>query len=137
VNAYIDSSVVLRIVFGEERPLAEWHLVRRAISSVLLHVECRRAVDRERITSRHFEQVALYRDALMQTFETFEFIDVTDDVISLAAQAMPIVIRTLDAIHLATALDWQRRERKDFVFMTHDTQLADATRRAGFDVLGV
>jgi len=136
VNAYIDSSVVLRIVFGEERPLAEWHLVRRAISSVLLHVECRRAVDRERITSRHFEQVALYRDALMQTFETFEFIDVTDDVISLAAQAMPIVIRTLDAIHLATALDWQRRERKDFVFMTHDTQLADAARRAGFDVLG-
>ncbi len=72
----------------------------------------------------------------MQTFETFEFIDVTDDVISLAAQAMPIVIRTLDAIHLATALDWQRRERKDFVFMTHDTQLADAARRAGFDVLG-
>ena len=137
MNAYIDSSVVLRIVFGEERPLAEWHLVRRAISSVLLHVECRRAVDRERITSRHFEQVALYRDALMQTFETFEFIDVTDDVISLAAQAMPIVIRTLDAIHLATALDWQRRERKDFVFMTHDTQLADAARRAGFDVLGV
>src|ERR1043166_28833 len=47
VIAYVDSSVLLRFVLLEEDPLREWPLITQAISSVLLHLECRRRLDKK------------------------------------------------------------------------------------------
>ncbi|HKS21712.1 MAG TPA: PIN domain-containing protein [Thermoanaerobaculia bacterium] len=103
--AYFDSSVVLRRVFAEENPLAEWSKVTHVVSSVLSHIECRRAVDRMRFRPRHVHRVLLYRKLLNRAFERIEFVRLTDEVILEAAQPLPFSLRSLDAIHLATAID--------------------------------
>lgn len=43
--AYIDSSVLMRIVLRSPNQLAEWDDLRTGISSALLEVECLRSVD--------------------------------------------------------------------------------------------
>lgn len=68
--------------------------------------------------------------------ERIEFVRLTDEIILEAAQPLPFVIRSLDAIHLATAIHWRRRNNQDLHFATHDGGLADAARRLGFSVLG-
>ena len=49
---------------------------------------------------------------------------------------MPMPIRTLDAIHLATALIWRDRMGALPEMATHDTALGAAARAFGFDVRG-
>jgi hypothetical protein len=50
---------------------------------------------------------------------------------------MPTELRTLDAIHLATALLWKDVTRIDLVIATHDGVLALATQAHGLSVVGV
>lgn len=135
--AYLDTSVILRIVFGEEKPLTQWRFITHGVSSILVHVECRRAVDRMRFKPRYARFVASYRTDLIEALEQIELADISDNVIVYAAQPLPFAVRSLDAIHLATALDWKRRYKKDLYFATHDDNLADAARHVGFEVLGV
>jgi hypothetical protein len=47
------------------------------------------------------------------------------------------VLKTFDAIHVATAIVWRERRAPDLVFATHDRQQARAARALGFEVLGV
>ena len=48
---------------------------------------------------------------------------------------MPLPLKTLDAIHLVTAVEW-REKVGDLAFAAHDHQLARAARDLGFHVLG-
>jgi hypothetical protein len=48
---------------------------------------------------------------------------------------MPTVVKTLDAIHIASALAIRDRREVDLVFATHDTQQATAARALGFTCL--
>ena len=89
-----------------------------------------------RLTSRHAHRILLYRKLLNLVFERIDFVRLTDEVILEAAQPLPFSVRSLDAIHLATAIDWRRRNQHDLVFATHDDDLATAARRVGFRVLG-
>lgn len=45
-------------------------------------------------------------------------------------------LKTLDAIHLATAMWWRDDAHHNLTFATHDAKLAEAARAAGFPVLG-
>ncbi len=55
-----------------------------------------------------------------------------DAVIALAGRVPPPTLRSLDAIHLATALMLVPEVGS---FVTYDSRLADAARTAGFDVV--
>ena len=52
MTVYVDSSVLLRFVFGERRQLREWPAITRAVSSTLVRLECLRVIDRARLRSR-------------------------------------------------------------------------------------
>ena len=54
-----------------------------------------------------------------------------------AALPMPTVVKTLDGIHLATALLLRERRNISLTFATHDDQQATAARALGFDFVGV
>jgi predicted nucleic acid-binding protein len=132
VNVYIDSSVLLRIVFSEEHQLVLDERMQ-IISSILLFIECRRALDRARVLpSALRKMIGAPRERFFEAVERIKFIELDHNIVSIAAQPFAFAIKSLDAIHLATAL-WRRRRHQDLAFMTHDTT---AAHRVGFSVFG-
>jgi predicted nucleic acid-binding protein len=136
VKAYVDTSVVLRIALGESRPLREWRSIDMACCSELLRIESLRSLDRARILLHLPDaQLALRREAVLTIIKGFHVARLDARVLARAADPFPTLIRTLDAIHLATAV-LARNEHEDLVFATHDEHLATAARAVGFDVIG-
>jgi predicted nucleic acid-binding protein len=136
--AYLDSSVLLRIVLRQPRRLREWARISRGVSSALAEVECLRALDRLRITERvPEERLAPRREAIYRLMESIEVVDLTRPILRRAAQPMTGVLGTLDAIHLATALAWREQTGNNVVVATHDSALALAARASGLRVVGV
>lgn len=135
--AYVDSSVVLRIVLGQPDPLPEWSSLERAISSELLRVECLRTIDGLRIRAELDDRtVADRRGALLETIDAIDLVALDAGVLGRAAEPFPTLVRTLDALHLASALA-VRDEIPSLVFLTHDVTLGLAAAATGFDVRGV
>ena len=58
-------------------------------------------------------------------------------VLEFAGRALPVSLRTLDAIHLASAVLWRDAEDPDLVMATHDRSLGSAARAFGLEVIGV
>jgi predicted nucleic acid-binding protein len=68
--------------------------------------------------------------------QAFHIVSVSERILTRAGDAFPTVIGTLDAIHLATALQLRETVMID-AFITHDTQLATAAEAMGFTVHGI
>lgn len=136
--AYLDSSVVLRVVLGQRGSLREWKAIETGVTSSLLEVECLRTLDRLRLLEGIAEgEIARRREAVYRTVEALTVIEPTRPILSRAAQPFPVVLGTLDAIHLATALLWRERSDLDLIMATHDAALGLAARAVGFRVIGL
>ena len=135
--AYLDSSVVLRIVLGQPGSLPEWKEITSGVASGLVEVECLRTIDRLRVAGLSADETALRREAVYRLLESVEVVEPTTVVLRRAAQPLPTPLGTLDAIHLATASLWHEARGKQLVITTHDRALATAARASGFRVLGV
>ena len=134
---YLDTSVVLRILFGEPNPVPIWGKWDKAYSSILLRIEALRTIDRLRlsgdITDR--ELADLTQDVQI-VFLTLYIVPLTDSILQRASQSFPTVVGTLDALHLATALAVRGYETLDLL-LTHDQQLGIAARSLGYSIVGV
>lgn len=137
MTAYIDSSVVLRLILGQQAALLEWPSAERGVASALVEVECLRTLDRLRLL-QHIpdSEIAARREAVFRLMESVEVVAPDRAVLSRASQPMPSSLGTLDAIHLATALLWQERKGTSLVMATHDTALATAARASGLRTVG-
>jgi uncharacterized protein len=124
---YVDSSALVKLVIAEPETtaLTEWlaespNLVR--VSSSLIRVEVPRAVWRAD------------PGALPQSYTLVRrtrAIRMTDAVLNRAAGLRPMGLRSLDAIHLASALTI----RQDLTaFVSYDKGLLDAAKAAGLPV---
>ncbi|PYP35322.1 MAG: hypothetical protein DMD46_13730 [Gemmatimonadetes bacterium] len=134
--AYVDASVLLRLVLGEPGRLAKWREVETAVSSALAEVEVVRTLDRLRVRAELTpEETADRRGTAYRLLEAVSLADVSTPILRRAADPFPTPLGTLDAIHLATALAW-RDARREVVMATHDAQLALAARACGFEVIG-
>lgn len=137
MTAYVDSSIVLRIVLGEARPLREWRSIERPFASELVQLECLRTLDRMRFRASASDAVvAERRAAVIETLRGFELVRVGARILRRAADPFPTSLATLDAIHLATALSL-RDEHPGLTVATHDTEFATAARAMGFAIAGV
>lgn len=135
--AYLDASVLLRLVLGQRDALAEWRRIERGVASALAEVECLRTLDRLRLTARLSDaEIARRREAVYRLLDSLEIVELTRPVLARAAQPMPTTLGTLDAIHLATALLWRERSGEPLALATHDAALALAATASGFRVLG-
>src|SRR5262249_47781128 len=98
---YLDSSVVLRRVLRQSEPLREWDQIERGVSSALLRVECARAVDRLRLgATLDPAELQQAQTSLFQVLDSIETAAIDTAVVQRASYPMPIVLRSLDAIHL-------------------------------------
>jgi predicted nucleic acid-binding protein len=137
MTVYIDTSVILRILFREPSPLEVWGKWERASSSYLWRVEAMRNVDRLRLSGDLSDEdvVDLVREIRL-VHDTLAIYPLTERILQRASETFPTVVGTLDAIHLATALAIRQVEPIDLL-LTHDGQLATAARSVGFTVIGV
>jgi predicted nucleic acid-binding protein len=137
VNAYVDTSVLLRIVLGQPGALAGWSEITRAVTSALTEVECLRTLDRLTLTGAlRAGDAPARRAAVYDVLEGIELVDVSRPVLARASQPLPTALGTLDAIHLATALLWRDQGEGPITIATHDVALGTAARAMGFDVAG-
>ncbi|SRR6266568_1038060 len=124
---YLDSAAVVKLVHAEpeSQALRDW-LEERAetgwISSVLTEIESFRALAR-------YVPDAVSR--LPAVLDQIYLIDLEWRIRILAQTAKPATIRSLDAIHLGTALN-SRFELTSFV--TYDKRLRDAAAAADLPV---
>jgi predicted nucleic acid-binding protein len=138
VNAYVDTSALLRFVLREDGRLDDLRSYDGLVSSELLAVESHRTIDRMRIQgSLSTEEAGDYRKVLAEWLESIDLVLLRAPVLSRASEPMPTPLGTLDALHLATALVWRERVGALGVIVTHDTALGLAARTFGFDVRGI
>ena len=135
--AYLDSSVILRLVLNEPNPLREWPDVHHGVTSALAEVEMLRTLDRLRFFAPTIDPQVLAgrREAAFRILEGLETIEITRVVLARAAQPLPTPLGTLDAIHLVSAMGW-REQLDSLIFATHDVALSAAARASGFEVIG-
>jgi predicted nucleic acid-binding protein len=137
VIAYLDSSVLLRVVLGQSDALAQWADIEEGVASRLVEVECLRSLDRLRlIEGLDDREIAALREAVYRLLDSLDIVELTRPVLARASQPMPTTLVTLDAIHLATALMWAEHAGSPLVMATHDRLLATAARASGLRVIG-
>ena len=124
--AYIDSSALLKLVVREDETSAlEADLAGREglLVSRLADLECRRAARRSR--NRRVLQT------FAQVLEAIYILEITPAILDRAADLDPPLVRSLDAIHVATALSI---EEAGLEVITYDDRMADAARANGLRV---
>ncbi len=135
--AYLDASVVLRLVLGEPGRIAEWPSIEQGVASALTEVECLRTLDRmARREALSPDDLAERRGVVYRFLEACDVVDITRPVLRRASEPFPTPLGTLDAIHLATALAWRDATGDVLLFATHDRELAVAAGAMGLHVVG-
>ncbi len=136
--AYVDASVLLRVALAQPDALPEWSRIQRGVASALVMTESLRTLDRLRLRAKLPDtEVAKRRATIVNLIASLELVEIDAVVLDRAAQPMPTVLGTLDAIHLATALLWKEMTHADLVMATHDGALALGARAHGLPVVGV
>ena len=135
--AYVDSSVLLRLILREPHSLEDLRSYETLVSSELLAVECPRTIDRLRLQGSLSMEEAVFRLAAVRDWlEAVDLVLLRRPVLARASESFPTPLGTLDVLHLATALVWRDRMQKELVMATHDGGLAIATRACGIEVVG-
>ena len=125
---YLDSSALIKLIVPEAEAAALRRILRlwpRRVTSAIATVEV------TRVARRYSAEAAAARRA-EQALAQVGLIAVSDEILMRAAELEPITLRSLDAIHLASALSVGRDLG---AFVTYDTDLAAAARALRFDVL--
>lgn len=81
-------------------------------------------------------QVAAAVQDLRERLDALDEISLSEEVLNLATRPFPVVVDTLDAIHLASALLWRKRHAEPIHFLTHDRRLGIAARAVGLEASG-
>jgi predicted nucleic acid-binding protein len=124
--AYLDTSVVLAALLAEDRrpPATFWS--GRLISSRLLVYET--------WTRLHAAQADdSVTDAARFLLGSSDLVEMTPAVLVRATEPFPVPLRTLDALHLATA-DYLRTQGMRLRVATYDARMAAAAEAMKFDV---
>jgi predicted nucleic acid-binding protein len=120
---YLDSSVVLAQILGEDRrpPQSLWQ--GDLVSSRLLEYEVWVRVYARKLGTA--AEVAA-RIALVEV----EMYELSHPILNRALQPFPVGLRTLDALHLAT-IDYLRRLDQEVVVASYDRRLLEAAAALG------
>lgn len=129
-SCYLDASALVKLVTDEaETAVLRAHLATFTSRSTsrLATIEVPRAMARKGVAS-----AAAAAEAWQQTIQGLVVIELEGRIGEAAAAVDPSTLRSLDAIHLATALALGAELD---AFVTYDARLADAARAAGLTVV--
>jgi predicted nucleic acid-binding protein len=136
---YVDASALLRVLFSESGPSVPLVAGDHVVSSHLVEVEAFRAVDRERLLGNLDDvETAVKRKELSELLMRMDLMPIGGDVIDRAKGSFAVNVRSLDAIHVATAeILADEAEGDPLEFWTHDERQATAALSRGLTVRGV
>lgn len=123
--AYVDASALAKLVLDEPGAveMRRWYVEsERVVTSRVGIIETRRACSRQAVDAGHLEVI----------LKSVEIAELTVRIGDAAAVLGTPALRTLDAIHVATAL--QLVPDLD-AFVTYDDRLAGAARALGLPVV--
>ena len=125
---YFDSSALVKLVAAEPESNALFEFIAdksHLVSSALARVELLRAVKRAGGQEQHKQRAE-------QVLGGIALLRIDDGILEQAARLEPPALRTLDAVHLATAMVLGG----DLVaFVAYDRQLLEAARAQGLEVV--
>jgi hypothetical protein len=127
---YLDSAAIVKLIREEpeSKALGVWLAERiqtPRVSSVLCEVEVTRAI------ARHSPGSHPYMAPIMDTIARF---DIDHPVRSMAAAIKDPLLRSLDAIHLASAQILRAEFRESPIFVTYDKRLLIAAKAVDLPV---
>jgi hypothetical protein len=111
---YLDSSVALARVFVELRSVPDSFWNERLVSSRLLEYEV--------WTRIHARGLTRFSDAVRELLGRIDLIELDSQSLGRALEPFPVVVRTLDALHLAS-IEFLRARRIDVALASFDNRM--------------
>ena len=132
--AYLDSSVVLRYLLVGDTEIRRAMEYSRLVSSELLEIECRRTINRCRMQNELSDSTLVQAlERLDETLKMIDLIELDRNIKHRAMDSFPVVVKTLDALHLATVLALAKEENADEVHVfSYDKAMNLCARVLGF-----
>ena len=137
--AFLDTSIILRILLRERDPFNQFDQFERWYASRLLIIEARRVLQ-SMFLNRELdeEKYGSIQIELSSFILALSIISLRERVLQRAEDAFPLPVATLDALHVSSALLLAEALTNDSVaFLTHDTQQAKVANACGVAVEGV
>ena len=138
---YIDTSAYLKIFLKEKGSDKVRKLVKEnsLLASAILTSECFSAFSRRRqgkeIDDKTFDRLV---NRVKKDLPYIEIVRLTDDVLRRTEELLlQSTVRTLDAVHVASALLFQESTGIDLTFVTSDKKQAEFTNDKGLNTVFV
>ncbi|GHV87744.1 hypothetical protein AGMMS50267_01040 [Spirochaetia bacterium] len=130
MTAYFDSSVILSIILHEprhEEAYALWILSERKVSSLLLRIETVISLRRTYVRNilKLDESWFTNKLAVLKKYlDEIEYMPIDETLETAVSSNKELAgCRTLDAIHIATALEYRNLENENIRLYTFDTEM--------------
>lgn len=126
---YLDTSVALAHLFAEDRvpPASLWTEV--LVASRLLEYETWVRINSRGLMRSHAE-------AARQLLGRIAMLELDPTVLSRALEPIPVQVRTLDALHLAS-LEFLRSQGQSVSLASYDERMLEVARRIGIPLAAI
>lgn len=134
-SIYLDTSVLVEFLLFGGGFVLKTDSIKKLYASVLAEIEVHRALDRFRLSNRI--GIGDYAEKMKEAallFRNMNRIPINELIVERAKGAFPVPIKSLDAIHVASAAWIREAHEAKLVFCTLDHQQALAATALGFDV---
>ena len=129
---YLDSSFVIHRLLGVGKPAEFWGKWEKAYASALMRTECFRIANNLRLAGKLDDAGRARLGAWIETVcNAVTQIPLTDNVMKRAAEAYPVEIGTLQALHLATMQELESVHGVKCVLASDDDGLVQAAKALG------
>jgi predicted nucleic acid-binding protein len=118
---YLDTSVLLATLLGEDKFPRESFWNQRLVASRLLQYETWNRLHAGRLGNSHGEAARSYLNRI-------SFLELSPPVLERALEPFPCAVRTLDTLHLASAL-FVKKMDDGLELATYDERMAAAARK--------
>lgn len=126
---YVDSSVAIAYILSEDRSPSSTLWKERLISSRLLQFEVWARIHARGLTDSHSPLVELL-------LKRVPLIEMAVPVLARALKPFPKPVRTLDALHLASA-DFLRAQGEPVTIASYDGRFVEAAQLMGFSLADI
>ena len=126
---YLDTSVALASLLAENKQPHPTLWQEPLVSSRLIEYELWNRLHHYKLTEQQGE-------AARRLLARLSIVELTQTTLKRALEAFPVIVRTLDAIHLA-AMDFLRQHQQEIQLASYDERFIAAARALNFSIVEI